>query len=170
MPLIDTSNPSANWHDVLAIWSRLANWTHYKPTQRELDQSVRQFVVALWSEKDWLITQYPEKRVEIERFMSLSEPLSIIADLANTTKHRSLTRASRSSMAQTKLYGQVSVGSGVSRQLHYLRLAGGRHTEIMTILRLGLDSMESYRLRLRSEAASKPEFNDLVESQGKRNG
>ncbi len=145
MPVIDTSNPNANWHDVLEIWSRLANWTHYKPTERQLTQQVRQFAIALWSEKDWLIAQYPTQRHAIEKFMTASEPLSIVADLANTAKHRFLTQRSRSSATETAFHGRVSVRSGASRRMYYIRLPDGRHIEIMTVLRSALDTLEEYR-------------------------
>ena len=150
MPLIDVSDAEANWHEVLALWSRVANWTHYKPSERQLNQEMKQFLVALWSEKDWLTVQYPAKRGRIEKFIDESESLSIVGDLANTAKHRALTRKQRSSVAQTSYYGKVSVSGGASRRLHYLRLANGRHVEIMSVLRSAIDELQEFRLQLRA--------------------
>lgn len=50
--LIDDANSEDNWAEVLALWSRLANWTRYKPSERFLKGEIKQFLVALWNEKD----------------------------------------------------------------------------------------------------------------------
>lgn len=157
MPLIDTANSSANWHDVLAIWNRLANWTSFKSEERELNQTLRLFALALWSEKDWLIAQYPDRKADIEAFVSASEPLSIVADLANTAKHRVLDRKRRSTAEQTSLRGQVSASTGAKRQLHYLKLSDGRVVEIMAVLRRALDALESFRIQLRASTVPSEE-------------
>jgi hypothetical protein len=149
MPLVDTSNPSANWYHVLALWSRIANWTAYKPNDRDLSHDILAFAVALWSERDWLIAEYPSKKAEIDAFMAATESLSIVADLANTTKHRALTRKRWSTAEQTHFRGRVSVTGGASRQLHYLQLQDGRTVEIMAVLRKALDNLESFRIKLR---------------------
>ena len=150
MPLIEASDPDENWHEVLALWSRIANWTHYRPSQQQLNHEMKQFLVALWSEKDWLKVQYPARRGRIEKFISQSESLSIVADLANTAKHRRLTRQPRSFVSQTSYYGNVSVSGGASRRLHFLRLVDGRHIEVMSVLRSALDQLEEFRLQLRA--------------------
>ncbi len=152
MPLIHTTSESANWHDVLDLWSRITNWPIHKPPARELDHCLRMFAIALWSEKDWLSAQYPDKKIQIEEFMSESETLSIVADLANTAKHRFLTRNRRSTAEQTPFRGQVSVSGGATRQLHFVKLADGRVIEIMEVLRGALDALESFRLQLRASA------------------
>jgi hypothetical protein len=148
MPLIDTSNPSANWHDVLYYWSRIANWTVHKPNEQELNRDIRAFAVALLSEKDWLINEYPTKKAEINDFVSATESLSIVFDLANMTKHRTL-NWKRSNVKQTDYRGKVSISDGTTRKLEYLQLEDGRVIEIMNVLRQALDSLESFRLKLR---------------------
>ena len=150
MPLIDASNPEANWQEVLALWSSLANWTHCKPSERELNQQMKQFLIALWSEKDWMKVQYPTQKARIEKFINDSDSLSIVADLANTAKHRLLTQKPRSSMSQTNFYGKVSVISDTSRRLHFLRMRDGRHVEVMSVLRKAIDELEEFRLQLRA--------------------
>jgi hypothetical protein len=150
MPLIDEANPNENWHQVLELWSRVANWTHYKPSERALNDEMKQFLIALWSEKDWLREQYPSKRKTVENFINKSRYLPIVADLANTAKHRRLTRAKRSTASQTTVYSRIQVGSTATRRLHYLRLADGTHIEIMHVLRSALDEMEGFRFALRA--------------------
>jgi hypothetical protein len=150
MLLIDDANPEENWADVLTLWSRIANWTHYKPSERALRSEMKLFLIALWSEKDWLKQQYPAKASEIEKFIDRSKYLPVVADLANTAKHRRLTRPKRSTAAQTKYYGRVVVNNSVSRRMHYISLGNGRHAEIMTVLRGALDELEEFRFALRA--------------------
>lgn len=154
MPLLNASNPDANWHEVLALWSRLANWTHYKPSERELNSQMKQFLIAIWSEKDWLKSRYPTQRGRIERFVRNSEVLSIVGDLANTAKHRELNGPLRSGVIDTNYYGRVSTGRGVSRRLHFLRRRDGTHVEVMYILRSALDELEEFRFHLLAESNS----------------
>lgn len=150
--LIDTTNPDANWHDVLELWYRLANWTHCKPSDRQMNLDMKFFMIALLSEKDWLSSRYPLKKQAIETFISASEALSIVADLANTTKHRVLQKRVRSHVQQTGYYGRVGLEGGASRKLQYLRTQDGRHVEIMTVLRCAMDELEEYRFELLAES------------------
>jgi hypothetical protein len=150
MPLIDATNPNENWFQVLELWGRVANWVHYKPSERALKDEMKLFLVALWSEKDWLKEQYPSKKKAVEQFINKSRYLPIVADLANTAKHRKLTRGRRSTASQTSIFGRIEVGSAATRRLHFIRLADGTHIELMHVLRSALDEMESFRLALRA--------------------
>lgn len=148
MPLIHSLDPNSNWHDVLALWHRVSNWPSNKPTQKTFERDLRQFTIALWSEKDWLVSQYPARKAQIESYMSTSEPMAIVADLANTAKHRVIHR-SRSSAQQTDYKGKVMVSGGATRQLHYLQTKNGKVVEVMSIMRKALNDMENFRLVLR---------------------
>jgi hypothetical protein len=149
--LIDDANSEDNWSEVLALWSRLANWTHYKPSERVLKGEIKQFLVALWNEKDWLKHQYPNRARDIEKFINQSRYLPVVGDLANMAKHRRLSRP-RSSAAQTHYFGRVSLNNGAARQMHYIAVGDGEHIEIMVLLRKALDELEEYRFELLAEA------------------
>jgi hypothetical protein len=148
VPLIDTSNPEANWHEVLSLWSRIANWTHYKQSERELRLELKQLAIALWSEKDWLKAEYPAKSKKIENTLGASENLLIVADMANASKHRVL-RGSRSSAVPTNHYGRVSTGGGANRRLYFFRRIDGSHVEVLVVLRKALDELQEFRFELR---------------------
>ena len=153
MLLINDANPEENWFEVLALWSRIANWIHYKPSERALRCEMKLFLIALWSEKDWLKQQYPGKASAIEKFIDNSKYLAIVCDLANTAKHRRLTKARRSQATQTKYYGRVVVNNSVARRMHYISLGNGRHVQIMEVLRGALDELEEFRFVLRADGA-----------------
>ncbi len=150
MVLVDQANADANWFEVLALWSRIANWIHYRTSEPELKRQIKIFLVFLWNEKDWLKDQYPMKSDEIEEFINNSQYMAIVGDLANTVKHRRLTRASRSSATQTKFYGRITVGCGASRRLHYINLGVTNHLEIMRVLQGALNELENLRFSLQS--------------------
>lgn len=150
MALVDQADAYANWFEVLALWSRIANWIHYRTSEPELKRQMKTFLVFLWNEKDWLKDQYPMKSDEIEEFINNSQYMAVVGDLANTIKHRRLTKRSRSSTTQTNYYGRITVGCGVTRRLHYINLGGTKHTEIMQVLRGALDEFENLRFALRS--------------------
>ena len=150
MALVDQDNAHANWSEVLALWSRIANWIHYRTSEPELKRQIKTFLVFLWNEKDWLKEQYPKKSREIEEFVSNSQHMAVVGDLANTVKHRRLTKRSRASATQTNYYGRITVGCGATRLLHYISLGGTKHTEIMQVLRGALDEFEEFRFALQS--------------------
>lgn len=149
--LIDDANSEDNWAEVLALWSRLANWTHYKPSERVLKGEIKQFLVVLWNEKDWLKHQYPIRARAIEKFINQSRYLPIVGDLANMAKHRRLSKP-RSRAVQTSYFGRVSLNSGATRRMHYIATGDGGHIEIMELLRNALNELEEYRFDLLAEA------------------
>lgn len=150
MALVDQENAHANWFEVLALWSRIANWIHYRTSEPELKRQIKTFLVFMWNEKDWLKGQYPKKSRKIEEFINNSQYMAVVGDLANTVKHRRLTKGSRSSATQTDYYGRIIVGRGATRRLHYISLGGTKHTEIMQVLRGALDEFEKLRFALQS--------------------
>ncbi|MGA2525304.1 MAG: formyltetrahydrofolate deformylase [Smithellaceae bacterium] len=145
MALINESNAHENWFDVLALWNRIANWIHYQTSETELRQQFKSMLVYLWSEKDWLQCQYPTKAKKIEQAIDASKYMGIVGDLANTVKHRNLTRHRRTAATQTNYYGKVTVSKGVERRMYYISIGSGKHEEIMTVLRGALDEFKKLR-------------------------
>lgn len=108
-------------------------------------------LVYLLNEKDWLKKQYPEKSQQIEDAISASRYMSIVGDLANTVKHKELTRPPRSTVDQTDCYGIVTVSGGAGRRMYYF-LENGKPIEMMDILSNGITEFEQLRLRLLSDS------------------
>ncbi|GFO58183.1 hypothetical protein GMST_05080 [Geomonas silvestris] len=151
MALIDQKNPHDNWFEALGLWNRLANWSHYRTSELEFKHQLKSMLIYLWNEKDWLVAQYPSRKVEIENNISESNHLSIVGDLANTVKHRRLSRKARSDAAQTDFFGRVTVNRGQERRLYFILLGNGQCEEIMSILRKALDELTELRHLLMSD-------------------
>lgn len=142
--LIDTKDPNANWWDVLSLWNRVVNWSHYRTSERDLNVQIKSLLIHIWSEKDWLKKQFVSQATEIEGFVNRSIHLKVVADLANTTKHRNL-RQPRSVAQQTEYFGRVRTGRGAMRRLHLISTGGGAHPEIMQVLRGAIEELEELR-------------------------
>ncbi|WP_285578126.1 hypothetical protein [Geothrix limicola] len=150
MALIPHHDGSSNWHEVLRVWEKVVNWVHFKPSQSEFDSQVKTLLTFLWNEKDWLKVQYPQYAEKIEKYISDSNYICITADLANTVKHRILTKHKHSSASQTDYFGQVTITGGTSRRMHFISDGKGNHPEIIEILRGTLDEFEELHLLLDS--------------------
>ncbi|MDF0645135.1 MAG: hypothetical protein P0111_13985 [Nitrospira sp.] len=149
MPIVDSTNANDNWFEILALWSRIANWIHYRTSERELNRQIKCFLIFLWNEKDWLKEQYPEKSHEIESCINNSKYMGVVGNLANTVKHRRLTKGSRSPVTQTDYYGRITVKDGVTRRLHHINIGDAKYVEIMRVLRIALQDFEKLRRALR---------------------
>jgi len=150
MRFIDQSNAHENWFEVLALWNRIANWIHYQTTEIELRHQFKTMLVYLWNEKDWLQDQYPAQTKKIEEVIDASKYMGIVGDLANTVKHRNITKHRRSAAAQTNYYGKITVSNDAERRMYYISIGNGEHEEIMTVLRGALDEFTKLRHGLMS--------------------
>lgn len=101
----------------------------------------------LWNEKDWLKKQYPSNGKRIEQFIDKSTYIKIVGDIANTIKHRELTKKHRSSVAQTGYLGRVTTGQGATRRLIFFS-SDGKHIEIMEILRGAIEEFTQLKRSL----------------------
>ena len=156
MVLINSNNGHENWFDALSLWNRVYNWAHYKTSKRELQIQIKSLLIYLWNEKDWLKEQYPSKKEQVEQFINKSTYIKIVGDLANTVKHRQLTKKPRSSVEQTDYFGRITTGRGASRSLYYFLNIGDRKTvEIMEILRGTIDEFEELKYLLASQSLEK---------------
>jgi hypothetical protein len=146
--LINQSVCDGNWQEVLALWERVANWPHFRPSATELRQQIKALILFLSNEKDWLKEQHPTESRNIEQAITDSAYIGIVVDLANTIKHRHLKSHRRTGATDTDYYGRVTTGCGATRKLHYIYLGGSKHVEIMQILRGAIDEFEEIRFRL----------------------
>lgn len=150
MTLVDQQNANSNWAEALDLWSRVVNWEHYLASESQLRSQIKTLLVYVWNEKDWLRSQYPAKSKKIENYINNSKYISVVADLANTVKHRKLTKAPRSSASQTEYYGSVILGRNSKRRLYFINMGNGEHSEILEIIRGALDEFEELQMALLS--------------------
>lgn len=85
--LIETTDPHSNWQEVIRLWNEIC-WS--RTTNEEVSRKAKALLIALWNEKDWLKSEFPSRKQDIEDFIDKSKHLSVVADLANTLKHRKL--------------------------------------------------------------------------------
>ena len=64
----------------------------FRTSDEEVSRKAKALLIALWNEKDWLKSEFPNRRNYIEDFINKSQYLCVVADLANTLKHRKLSR------------------------------------------------------------------------------
>lgn len=62
------------------------------PPDEDVSRKAKALLLALWNEKDWLKSEFPDRSQAIKEFISKSEHLCMVADLANTLKHRKLNK------------------------------------------------------------------------------
>ncbi len=148
MKITDISDSRENWHEVLSLWNRVSNWSHYNTSERELKQQIKSLVIFMWNEKDWLKKEYPENSRDIEQFINDSNFIKIVADLANGLKHRGVDRASRSDSKETEYYGRITFGSGRSRQMIYIQQSDNSVVELFQVLRGALDEYDKLHTSL----------------------
>jgi hypothetical protein len=149
MNLINVEDENGNWWEALALWSKVVNWSHYKTSPHEFQAQVKALLGYLWNEKDWLVAEFPQQKKLIENFINRSKHIRVVADLANTVKHRKLTRPPRSQAKQTHYYGRVGTGKS-ERKLYFIEVAPGKHWEIMEILRGALNEYEALKHELQA--------------------
>ncbi len=152
MPFINSGNQHANWDDAIASWHEIANWTRLKPSETQLNRQIKNLLIFLSNEKDWLCNQYPESRDEIEKAINNSNYMAAVIDLANTAKHRILTKHIRVDAKDTCFYGRVETGNKIGRRLHYISIKNSKPIEIMEILRGALDEFEDLRSLLHEQS------------------
>ena len=128
----------------MAVWSRISNWQHYRTTELELNNQLMSLLCFLWNEKDWLIKQYPEREKEIESFIDGSTYSKVVADLANTIKHRREKASRRSTVEQTDFFGRIKIKDKNERKLHFFK-TDGKMMEIMEILRGAIAEFEQLK-------------------------
>jgi hypothetical protein len=151
MKLIDSKDADSNWSETLDLWNRVVNWDHYLASESQLRSQIKTLLVYIWNEKDWLKSQYQSKSREIETYISNSKYICVVADLANTVKHRNLTKTPRSPASQTGYYGSVTVGRDAKRHLYFINMGNGEHFEIFQIINGALDEFEDLQMSLLSD-------------------
>ena len=105
---------------------------------------MKTLLVALWNEKDWLKSEFPERASDIERFVSNSKYLSAIADLANTIKHRKL-RTKRSKAVEVEYPWTSMMLTGSRREMGMVRIDEREFVEFFALFRNAIVEYEQLR-------------------------
>lgn len=96
--IFETTDPNSNWQEVMRLWGEIC-W--FRTPDEEVSRKAKALLIALWNEKDWLKSEFPNLAHDIEDFINKSKYLSVVADLANTLKHRKLNKK-RSTASEVK--------------------------------------------------------------------
>jgi hypothetical protein len=149
MEVLNKPDAKSNWSEVQELWNQITNRIHYRIPEEQLRQKMKSMLLYLWNEKDWLKTQYPTKAEQIEHVINSSKYMRTIADLANTVKHRSLTKHRLSDAEQTRYHGKVTLTGSTRRLMHFISTGNGKHGKIMPVLRGALDEFDELRFGLK---------------------
>lgn len=148
MKIVNPDNHRENWHEVLASWNKVVNWSHYNYSDLQLKQQIKPLIIYLWNEKDWVKKRYPSKDKEVELYVNNSQYIKVIADLANSLKHGGLDKKPRSDSKQTDYFGKITFGTGKSREMCYIE-SGGKVIELFKVLRGAIEEYESLEVQFR---------------------
>ncbi|MCJ0805501.1 hypothetical protein [Vibrio vulnificus] len=159
MAFINYSNPNENWFKVLRIWERLCNLSHYKLSDREFNDHIKDILVFMYSEKDWIKHECKENDInlKIEDYIHDSVYLKILGDLANLVKHRreNPKRPPKIFAKDTAYFGKVKLSCGASRRYHFIEYDNGKIIEVMEVIRVSLDELAFFKKSMMLALAEK---------------
>ena len=144
MKLIETADPHLNWREILHLWDKVCYWAYYRTPEDELRRQMKTLLVALWNEKDWLKSEFPERAGDIEVFVNNSQYLSAVADFANTIKHRKL-RTNRSKAVEVEYRWTSMMLKGFGREMGMVRINEREFVEFLALFRNAIVEYEQLR-------------------------
>ena len=148
MSLLSFEHEEGNWLEALSIWSEVVNWARFRQSDSKLKSQMKYLILLLWNEKDWLIDANGNEKSYIEKYVNYSRYFKIIADLANTIKHKKITRNVRANARYTHYKGQTIMGSGARRSYYFIAVGSECHIEIMAVLRGAINEIEQLKYAL----------------------
>lgn len=148
MLLINEKDKNQNWFRVLNLWSHIANWIHYKPEHLELNNKLINISILLWSEKDWLISRYPDMKKIIEGCINNSKYMAVVGDIANHAKHcePNLTRK-RSKASLIDCQGIININN-IERYTYHINLGNGLIIEALPLIEGAINEFSYLRNEL----------------------
>ena len=151
--LIKTTDPNSNWHEVMRLWDEIC-W--FRTRDEEVSRKAKALLIALWNEKDWLKSEFPNRAHDIEAFINKSKHLCIVSDLANTLKHRKLNRK-RSTGAEVENIWRSTLASYRNWEIGMIQVA---ETEFVAISALFVSSIAKFE-KLRGDLYGKRSYKAL---------
>jgi hypothetical protein len=151
--LIETGNPDSNWQEVLRLWDEIC-WT--RTPDLEVSRKAKALLIALWNEKDWLKTEFPNCARDIEEFVSKSKHLSVVADLANTLKHRKLSKRRRSAAIEVENVWRRHLTGFRNWEIGMIQIAEREFVAISALLLHSIDEYKELRANLYAKRSSHP--------------
>lgn len=142
--LIETADPNSNWQDVLRLWSEIC-W--YRTPQEEVSRKAKALLIALWNEKDWLKSEFPNRAIDIESFVENSNHLAVVADLANTLKHRKLNKKRSTAKEVENIWKSTLVGFR-NREIGMIQISDREYIAVSALLGYSIDAYKELRADL----------------------
>lgn len=149
--LIETTDPNSNWQEVMCLWNEIC-W--FRTPNEEVSRKAKALLIALWNEKDWLKSEFPNRKKDIEEFIDKSKHLIVVADLANTLKHRNLNR--RRSMAfEVENMWRSTLSGFRNWQIGMIQVAEGEFVAISALFMHSIADYEKLRADLYGKRSNK---------------
>lgn len=104
-------------------------------------------MIALWNEKDWLKSEFPNRKRDIEDFINKSKHLSVVADLANTLKHRKLNKK-RSKAEEIENVWRSTLGGFRNWEIGMIQIAEREFIAVSALLGHSIDEYKELRADL----------------------
>jgi hypothetical protein len=142
--LIETTNPNSNWEEVMCLWSEICR---LQTPDEEVSRKAKTLLIALWNEKDWLKSEFPSRAHDIEDFINKSKHLSVVADLANTLKHRKLNRK-RSKASEVENIWRSSLTGFRNWEIGMIQVGEREFVTISALFVHSVDEFENLRAEL----------------------
>jgi hypothetical protein len=142
--LIETTDPHSNWQEVMRLWSEIC-W--FRTPNEEVSRKAKALMIGLWNEKDWLKSEFPNRKHEIEDFINKSKYLSVVADLANTLKHRKLDKKRSSASEVENIWRNHLVGFR-NRDIGMIQVGEREFVAISALFKHSIAEFEQLRATL----------------------
>ena len=148
--LIKTSDPDSNWQEVLRLWSEIC-W--FRTSNEEVSRKAKALLIALWNEKDWLKSEFPSRAQDIEDFVNKSKHLPVVADLANTLKHRKLNKR-RSTATEVENMWRSTLAGFRNWEIGMIQIAEREFVAISALFMHSIAEYEELRANLYAERSN----------------
>jgi len=149
--LIETTDPNSNWHEVMRLWDEIC-W--FRTPDEEVSRKAKALLIALWSEKDWLKSEFPNRAHDIEHFINKSKYLCVVSDLANTLKHRKLSRK-RSTGAEVENIWRSTLAGFRNWEIGMIQIAETEFVAISALFESSIAEFEKLRADLYGKRSNK---------------
>jgi hypothetical protein len=149
--LIETGNPDSNWQEALRLWDEIC-WA--QTSEVEVSRKAKALLIALWNEKDWLKSEFPNRVQDIEEFVGKSKHLSVVADLANTLKHRKPNRR-RSRAIQVESIWRSNLAGFRNWEIGMIQIAEKEFVAVSALLGHSIDAYMDLRADLYAMRSNK---------------
>lgn len=152
MKFNDPSNKEQNWIEALRLWERVRNWRDYEVSDIDQLVNIKNLIISLWNEKDWLKIACGDSR-RVEEYVSGCKFWPIVGDVANLLKHGERNPGRQRTDAEIlERVIELGVEGKQKRRAYFVRLAAEGTVELQELVRGALDEIENFKDTLIEEA------------------